>query len=250
MPSCRFSAFLSAMALSALASLVIAVSPAQRVAAQTPTPGFPSICFAAFFAVQAPSGGAAERPESSAVLPVGLSSLDEAQADYDFPLLLPSIPSDYKLSRILYFHSGMLMDTLHLCYASADGHYIQIREGYPIDAGHSRFTMTPEDERGTVSILGHEAFWTLGNLVASGQEVRPGLFSLVWQPGALRLGWETDILVPRPPGAFIIYPGTTDPIAPPPLYITYEIESDVLDLGELVSLANSVRPTGQAPEGP
>jgi hypothetical protein len=248
MQSYRFSAFLSA---TALALLVFAVSPARRVAAQTPTPGFPSICFASFFAVQAPPGGAAERPETSPALPVGLSSLDEAQAAYDFPLLLPSaIPSDYRLSRILYFHSGMLIDTLHLCDASADGHYIQIREGYPIDAGHSRFTMTPEDERGTVTILGHKAFWTLGNLVASGQEVRQGLFSLVWQPGALRLGWETDILVPRPPGAFIIYPGTTDPVALPPLYVTYEIESDVLDLGELVSLANSVRPTGQAPEGP
>src|SRR5947209_7480504 len=116
MRSCRLSAFLSAMALAALALLVFAVSPAQRVAAQTPTPGFPSICFASFFAVQAPPGRAAESPERSAALPVGLSSLDEAQAAYDFPLQLPSaIPSDYKLSRILYFHSGMLMDTLHLC---------------------------------------------------------------------------------------------------------------------------------------
>jgi len=223
--------------------------------AQTPTSGSPSMCTARLPAGQAPASGVLPTPGGFVIVPQMLSSLDDAEATYDFPLLLPTdIPSDYQLGRISYAHSQPGVpetDFLTVCYISSDGRYLAIQQGFPIPfvgTAGSPYADTPDDDKGTTVVQGKDAYWRLGDLTTAGPPTA-GSQPPNWQPGSLRLAWQTDILVPRPPLVFEIPPGSTEPVYPPPLYVGFQLESDTLSLDALVAIANSVQQY-QAGSGP
>jgi hypothetical protein len=200
--------------------------------------------------VQAPPSGILPVEGGFSIVPRSLASLAEAQAEYDFPLLLPAaIPSGYQLGNISYSHpSTIQFDLLTICYVTADEHYLQIWQGAPIPTARpGAYDLTPGDEKGATMVQGREAYWWLGHMVGGGPQTDPRYLNLVWQPGPLRLTWSTDILVPPPPGAFIALPGGP-PMPPPPLYVGYELQSDSLSLDDLVAIANSVQPYAQNPQ--
>src|SRR5579875_1436726 len=235
------------LAALALTGLLLAAA-GSAVHAQIPTSGLPSPCTAGPPPnVQAPAAGAYPVDGGFAIIPAQLSSLDDAAAQYDFPLLLPTdIPDGYSLGRIAYTHTQPgtpEMDLLMVCYVNGDGDYLQVTQGYPLPVGGMHgtpYAYTPDDEKGTATVQGQDAYWRLGELAGGGPDL-----NLVWQAGPLRLAWNTDILVPRPPGAFIQLPGG-QPMPPPPLYIGYQLESNTLSLDDLVAIGNSVQPYGQA----
>lgn len=231
-------------ATGSILAFIILVANIAHAAGQTATPGQPSICAAMLPTVQALPSNAVPTEGGFAIPSTPLATLDDAQAAYDFPLLLPTaIPHGYQLGRIVYEHSMMpQFDILTVCYVSPDGHYVQIQQGVPIDVGASRYRMTPDGEKGTTMVQGQQAYWTDGVLLTSGDQGVPPLGGLVWQPGPLRVSWQTDIMVPRLAGAFFIPPGSNTRITPPPAYVGYQIESDSLSLDCLAAIADSVQP--------
>ena len=224
------------------AGFVLLAAPSGPLAAQAPTPTPFSPCSPRLLTVQAPPASAVAVDGGFSITPAYLASLDDAQAQYDFPLLLPmDIPDGYQLGTIGYLHPqpGVPpMDLLMVCYLASDGGYLQVTQGYPLPVGGTTgtaYAYTPGDEKGTTTVQGKDAYWKLGRLLGGGAPQ-------FWQPGALQLAWNTDISVPLPAGAFYIPPGATEPQPLPPLYIGYQLESDTLSLDELVAIGNSVQP--------
>jgi hypothetical protein len=66
-------------------ALLLLLSAAGRVHAQTPTAGLPSPCTAPLPALQAPPSGAVQIDGGFAIPPTLMSSLDDAQAQFDLP---------------------------------------------------------------------------------------------------------------------------------------------------------------------
>lgn len=246
MEGLRMNRFAHLASLAAVLALgVLAMAVIRQVSAQTPVSGQPSPCTGMLPTVQAPASGAIPEPGGYAIPPTLLGSLDNAQSAYDSPILLPTdIPSDYQLDRILYSHTTPpvpQVDLLTICYRSSDGYYLQILEGFPMDPGGYVYHQTPDGEKGTTTVQGQEAYWTLGALLAAGPVAAQQLPAVVWQPGPLRLSWQTDIEVPGSAGAVIFRPGSDQPV-PLSVYVGYQLESDSLNLDQLVSIANSVQP--------
>lgn len=135
------------------------------------------------------------------------------------------------------------MDLLGVCYVTSDGHYLQVSQGYPLFPGPPQsfqYVHTPSDDKGTTTVEGKEAYWWLGRILGGFQQASQNPNSF-WQPGPLSLAWDLDATVPRPPGAFVQFPGG-QPIPPPTVYLSYELASDSISLDQLVVIGNSVQP--------
>lgn len=220
------------------------VTPAvwRPLDAQTPTAGGPSPCNAASAPiVQAPSAGVFPIAGGFAIVPSHPTSLDNAAAQYDFPLLLPTqIPDGYQLGEISFYTTLVAyigpperltsfmppaMDLVEVCYVTSDGSYLRVSQGYPFAVG----PMETNPYQGTTTVHDHDAYWTLGHFDAG-----------FWEPG-FQLAWKLDTAVPRPPGAFVELPG-----GQVTLYLGYQLTSDGLSLDQLVAIADSVQ-TYQGP---
>jgi hypothetical protein len=226
------------------AGLLLLAAPSRPSSAQTPSGPGHSPCTSGTPTVQAPAPGGFQVAGGFAFPPTLLDSLADAAAQYDMTLLLPTAVSDgYSVGGIEYTHSTPpipQVDQLTICYFSADHHYLEIEQGVPAPKpGGPTYIATPDGDKGTTTAEGQTAYWNLGELTETG--IQTGRPTFTWQPGPPQLTWSTNVLVPRPPGALVQFPGG-QPMPPPPLYAGYELDSDSLSLDDLLAIAKSVEP--------
>lgn len=169
-------------------------------------------------ASQAPT--AAVTPTEAIVAPQSFPSLAALATAYGAPLFVPTPPPGWTLSTMQLWRTqapagaAPRTNVVTLRYTDTAGHYLEAMQGTPVPVGGgAAYQVAPADMKGTTEVLGQPAIWVRG--VAVGAPHQPP----VWHQGPLSLAWT-----PRdwpPSGAAS----------------GYRLESDVLDLPDLVAIA-------------